>query len=223
MDGRSPGSRADLGGLRERKKQQTRQALGLTAMRMAIERGLENVRVEDIAAEVGVSTRTFNNYFPSKYAAICALALDRADQIGNDLRARPAAEPFWEAIAAAVLGQYATGIPPTKEWTAGVRLVTSEPALIGEHLKAQAQMRYSLTQAISDRLGPDADDLLAGIIAGAVTSVIDLGVERWLIADPPVALGPLIERGLNLLSTHFAAQPGAFEHGAVRLSASEEP
>jgi hypothetical protein len=60
-------------GLRERKKIATRQALGLAAMRLAIERGLDNVLVEDIAEAAGVSTRTFNNYFASKYEAICAL------------------------------------------------------------------------------------------------------------------------------------------------------
>ncbi|HEY5017289.1 MAG TPA: helix-turn-helix domain-containing protein, partial [Streptosporangiaceae bacterium] len=59
-------------GLRERKKLATRQALGAAAMRLAIERGLENVLVEDIAAAADVSPRTFNNYFASKYEAICA-------------------------------------------------------------------------------------------------------------------------------------------------------
>ena len=44
-------------GLRERKKVATRRALGLAAMRLAVERGLENVLVEDIAEAAGVSTR----------------------------------------------------------------------------------------------------------------------------------------------------------------------
>src|ERR1700684_3472572 len=70
-------------GLRERKKLATRQALGAAAMRLAVERGLENVFVEDIAAAADVSPRTFNNYFASKYEAICALALDRSMQIGE--------------------------------------------------------------------------------------------------------------------------------------------
>src|SRR3954447_13550877 len=57
-------------GLRERKKQQTREALSWAALRLAVERGYGNVLVEDIAAEAGVSPRTFNNYFAGKAEAI---------------------------------------------------------------------------------------------------------------------------------------------------------
>ncbi len=54
----------------------------MTALRLAVERGLENVTVEDITAEAGVSLRTFGNYFSSKYEAICAIGTDRARRIG---------------------------------------------------------------------------------------------------------------------------------------------
>src|SRR5688572_21330773 len=94
-------------GLRERKKLATRQALGYAAMRLAVERGLDNLLVEDIAAAANVSPRTFNNYFSSKYEAICALAVDRARRAGDALRRRPRSEPFWEAVIAAVLAEYA--------------------------------------------------------------------------------------------------------------------
>ena len=49
-------------------------AIPMAALRLAVERGLENVTVEDITAEAGVSLRTFGNYFSSKYEAICAPA-----------------------------------------------------------------------------------------------------------------------------------------------------
>ena len=68
--GRGPGAR---GGLRERKKLAVRRALSSAAIRLAVERGLENIlTIEDITAEADVSVRTFGNYFSGKYEAICA-------------------------------------------------------------------------------------------------------------------------------------------------------
>jgi AcrR family transcriptional regulator len=57
-------------GLRERKKLATRQALGDAALRLAADRGLEHLTVEDISEAAGVSTRTFFNYFCGKEEAI---------------------------------------------------------------------------------------------------------------------------------------------------------
>jgi AcrR family transcriptional regulator len=53
-------------GLREQKKQATRDALRAAALRLALERGPDNVRVDDIAEAAGVSPRTYNNYFSSR-------------------------------------------------------------------------------------------------------------------------------------------------------------
>jgi AcrR family transcriptional regulator len=80
-----------MAGLRERKKEQTRQALSWAAVKLSVERGYENVLVEDIAAEAGVSPRTFNNYFASKGEAIAARHVDRIYEVARRLRERPAA------------------------------------------------------------------------------------------------------------------------------------
>src|ERR1700685_3385795 len=55
---------------RDLQKEQIRFDLALAAFELAKTEGLAKVRVPQIAEVVGVSTRTFNNYFPSKEAAI---------------------------------------------------------------------------------------------------------------------------------------------------------
>lgn len=55
--------------LRERKKLATRQAIHAVALELISSRGVEGVTVDEICAQVGVSARTFFNYYPSKLAA----------------------------------------------------------------------------------------------------------------------------------------------------------
>jgi len=191
-----------VAGLREHKKQETRNALSWAAVRLAVERGFDNVLVEDIAAEAGVSPRTFNNYFASKAEAISARHLDRARMAADVLAARPADEPLWPALTAAVLANAGSGQDaPDPQWTAGVRLMTSEPALLGEMLKAVAVAQRSLTEAIARRTGTDPDrDMYPHLVAAAVGAAWQVATDRWANADPPVPLAPLMREALTLLA-----------------------
>src|ERR1700761_4669571 len=96
----SPGRRRDL------QKDQTRLDLALAAFELAREHGLAGVRVPEIAAAVGVSPRTFNNYFPSKEAAIAWPATRRGAMLVAGLGARPPEEPLADALGEAAAGMY---------------------------------------------------------------------------------------------------------------------
>src|SRR5215210_1582724 len=114
--------------MRERKKLATREALSTAALRLALEHGPENVRVDDIAEAAGVSPRTYNNYFSSREQAIvAAITAERALRIGAALRARPSDEPLAEAVVEALVEQYAT--EPAGD---ALTLITSAPALRAE-------------------------------------------------------------------------------------------
>src|SRR6476469_4690442 len=116
-------------GLRERKKRETRLALSYATIRLAIERGWDNVSVEDIAAEVKVSERTFRNYFASKAEAVVATLDVRGQRIASALQARPAEEEIWEALVNASLPQFEfASRPPEDRHGAGLQLLHAEPA-----------------------------------------------------------------------------------------------
>jgi AcrR family transcriptional regulator len=189
-----------VSGLRERKKQATRDALSMAALRLAVERGLDNVLVEDIAAAAGVSPRTFNNYFASKYEAIASRASDRVFRVGEALLARPADEPLWDAITAAVLDVHAEAVTvPSPEWLAGLRPVLTSPALAGELLKTYVTMQRGLVAAIADRLGDGDHGMYPEVVAAAVAAPTQVATDHWLGADPPVPLYGLVETALRHL------------------------
>ena len=194
-------------GLRERKKQQTREALSWAALRLAVDRGLSNVLVGDIAAEAGVSPRTYNNYFSSKAEAITWRHLNRARRTADLLRARPLAEPLWESITCALVAQAGDErASPEPEWTAGVRLMLSEPELQGEFLKASMAAERECAEAIAERTGTDPGrDLYPWLVAAAVSAAIRVANEQWLRAEPPVPLAPLLRDALTQIAAGLPA------------------
>ncbi|TDD91422.1 TetR family transcriptional regulator [Actinomadura darangshiensis] len=199
-------------GLRERKKQATREALTLAAVRLAIERGLENVRVEDIAAEVRVSTRTFNNYFAGKYEALAARHVDRMRRSARELRERPASEPLWEAITHAVLAPLADSgrahDSPAPDTLAAIRLIAGEPVLQAEALRAGMAADDEFTAAVAERTGTDIDrDLFPRLVAAAVAAAVHVATDQWLRTDPPAPLTPLLREALGQLAAGLPIPP----------------
>jgi AcrR family transcriptional regulator len=183
-------------GLRERKKLATREALSWAAVRLALERGLEKVRVDDIAAAAGVSPRTYNNYFSSREEAICAVAAERARRVGETLRARPPDEPLGEAIIRAIVERYADSGEPDKDM---IRLIVSSRALRGEFLKAIAAREAQLAEAIAERTGLDAErDLEPRLLAAMVSSATRVATEHWLRPDVTASFAAVVEATLRL-------------------------
>jgi AcrR family transcriptional regulator len=195
-------------GLRERKKQETRAALSWAAIQLIVERGADNVLVEDIAAAAGVSPRTFNNYFSSKGEAVASRHLDRCLRMAEDLRARPEAEPLWEAITRAALAQLEPGLelaahplPDRDKWVAGVRLMVAAPSLQAEMIRAGTKAEKEVAAAVAARTGTDPElDLYPQLVASSVLAATNVATQQWLRSEAKADMGGLLTEALRLIS-----------------------
>ena len=184
----------DTAGLRERKKLATREALRLAALRLAVEKGWDQVRVEDIAAEAGVSPRTFSNYFASKDAAFLATAYDRGARMQAALAARPAEEPLWPAVINAVVHGFAAEAIDLRQ----ARRIRPTPTLAAEQLKAIAVIEQGLAEGIARRIGADVElDLYPRLVAAAVISATRVTVEHWLRTESELPFPPVLRDALQ--------------------------
>jgi AcrR family transcriptional regulator len=185
-------------GLRERKKLATRSALAEVALRLTVERGLDRVRVEDIAAEAGVSPRTFNNYFSSKEEAIVGSGMDRAASMRAALRARPAGEPLWQAVSHTVSNMFPGDEDPDRAWIAKVQLIKATPALMAERQKSDAALERALAEVIAERTGTaPGRDLYPRLAAAAIVAAVRAALDYWLDAPAATTLRSTVTSALR--------------------------
>jgi AcrR family transcriptional regulator len=201
-------------GLRERKKQATREALRAAALRLALERGVDQVRVEDIAEAAGVSPRTYNNYFSSREQAIvAAVTAEREGRVAAALAARPAEESLADAVTEAVVEQYTnTGEHDRKT----LMLITGGSALREAFLDTTAGIEPPLTAAIAERLGDLAPHTVE-VLAASTAAAVRIALKAWIQPAPAglvVPTGPLPD----LLRAALAPLAPAFDAAEGRMT-----
>jgi AcrR family transcriptional regulator len=195
------------GGLRERKKRATRAALAQAAWRLTIERGYAHTRIEDIAAAVGVSARTFGNYFSGKDEALLSVGEDRGSRMVAALRAWPDDADLWEALAYAVSEQFAgDGEVPRSH----ARRIAFPPELAAAQRRLHASIETALATAIADRTGTDADnDLYPRLVASVVVSATQTAFDHWRASGSRAAFPETLREVLKQVAAGLPSPPPA--------------
>jgi AcrR family transcriptional regulator len=181
-------------GLRERKKEATRKALREAALRLALERGPDNVRVDDIADAAGVSPRTYNNYFSSREQAIvAAVTAEREARVAAAVAARPATARLSDAVVEAIVEQYTD---PGRHHPRALLLITTRPALRDAFLATAGGIERPLTAVIAERIG-DSGQLTAQVLSAGVVAAVRIALGQWVRPAPafPVASGLVVPSG----------------------------
>ncbi|WIB77107.1 TetR family transcriptional regulator [Curtobacterium sp. MCPF17_002] len=139
------------GGLRERKKQQTRAAIHGAALELVTGRGLAGVTVEEICSSAGVSPRTFFNYFPSKGNAALGLP---ATTVPDAARAAflvgegPLVSDLCDLVAQTVT------LPEDRRRMK--ELVQARPEMVPTMLQWMADARLAIHEVASERADADS-------------------------------------------------------------------
>ncbi|MFM1731038.1 TetR/AcrR family transcriptional regulator [Prescottella soli] len=174
-------------GLRDRKKVATRIALSEAAARLAKERGIELVTADMIAAEAGVSTRTFHNYFSCKEEAVLhhleAQVLEWADW----LRERPADEPILDSLECIVVRATTESEDQLDKMKALADLINSSPTLLAKKMEMHVRLTPMLDEVIAERTGASGlyPSLLQMVVGAACQASLDLWMSgRSTAANP---------------------------------------
>ncbi|MFI8202410.1 TetR family transcriptional regulator [Streptomyces sp. NPDC085937] len=212
-------------GLRERKKQRTRDALVRAALELIATRGYDGTTVDDIAAAVDVSQRTFFRYFASKEEVALFVPRLAESRIADAVRARPRDEAPLEVLRRAVLDSWdaineAVGrLVPVELHMRVYRVIESTPALLAAHLRRAAELEEELAGIIAEREGLDVDaDPRPRILVAAFGGVIRVAERRWSAGNDltPEALRDLMRICLDhvgpALATNWRTEASLDRH-----------
>ncbi len=182
-EGRTAGC---LTGLRQRKKQRTREALVRAAAELFTTRGYEATTVDAIAERVEVSQRTFFRYFGGKEDAAFAIDELVGDHLAEAVAARPAGEPPLEALCNALMETWQDlaaalhEVVPVDLHMRMYQLVESTPALLAGRHRRQARLEQRITEVVARREGLDAwSDPRPRVLVAAFSGVVRAASHTW--------------------------------------------
>lgn len=188
------------GGLRERKKAETRLKIEEVALELFEARSFESVTVEDIAEVVGISPRTFFHYFHTKEDVVLSDYSERLDRIVDALEARPADEPAWRALQNAFMEVASDYVRAEAEIARRFRIIASAESVFARNLQLQAGWETMLADALDKRI-EGSDGLSPALLAGAALATMRASMRAWLASGGSTPLPDLVEECFSLLST----------------------
>jgi AcrR family transcriptional regulator len=186
-------------GLRERTRRAVQIDITEAAMRLFAEHGFDGTTVEQIASEVGISSRSFFRYFGTKEDVVLGNLAQAGLELQAALEARPRDEAPWVALRAAfdVLVSKTTEHPDVSRRL--MRMLVEAPSLRARHLEKQLHWQTLLIPDIEQRLhnlgsgSASAPDARAAALVAAALSCLDAATAAWAQSTSGTGLAEILD------------------------------
>lgn len=179
-------------GLRDITREAVRSRIASVAVARFDRDGFDAVTVEQIAAEVGISPRSFHRYFPAKEDAVIGDPTRHLGALTDAFRERPLDEPVWESLREAFAGMLMHTDDEPEYGRRSVRVMMSTSSLRARNLEKHLAWANLLTPLVAERLRSTAIDdaeLGAATLVQAALGCFDVAIGRWSVTEEePVAL-----------------------------------
>ncbi|MFD9908268.1 TetR/AcrR family transcriptional regulator [Streptomyces sp. NPDC059063] len=176
-------------GLRERKKQRTRDALLRAALELFTTKGFEETTVDEIVEAVDVSQRTFFRHFANKQETAFAVPEMLETRFLEALRERPAGEPPFAALRGAALdswdamGEAIEEVVPVELHMRAYQMIESTPSLLAAHLHRSTEMEERIADILAAREGLDPADPRPRVLIAAFSGVMRSAGRLWATGE----------------------------------------
>jgi AcrR family transcriptional regulator len=166
-------------GLRERKKQQTRETIERVALELFVERGYDQTTLADIAEAADISPRTIFGYFQGKEDILFCQESVYFEMVREALDARPAGTTTVDALR-----DFIASMPePDDNMLARKKILAESPELQMKLRARIGELESILTDSIARDLEAGPDDVRPSLIAASMTAAFAAVRDRIQVAD----------------------------------------
>jgi len=194
-------------GLRERKKEKTRQALESAALALFAEKGFDGTTVDEIVEACDVSQRTFFRYYSAKEDVLFADGDERLDALLAEIARRPADELPIRAVQAAFQATTPDYAQDRERLLLRSRIFDGSSSLRSHKFERQQSWEEAVTAALRQRDaqgGGNARTLELRLVAGAAMACLRAALNQWLESggDLPALVDDGFDYLVDGLATH---------------------
>jgi AcrR family transcriptional regulator len=159
-------------GLRERKKQRTRETIASVALDLFAERGYHATTLADIAEAADVSTRTIFSYYPSKEDILFSDFPELKEALAGALAERPAGKDALETVRDFILSvDHGEADERHRRWD---RIIASDETLRSHKRARLAEIEALVAAAIADDLDAGEGDLRPQLVAASLIAAMEV-------------------------------------------------